>query len=204
MARHPGTRPQPARAASFRRPVAVTSTRPKLSGAVRPGRHGRLMVTAVVARSRVACRDGWQSPCDEPRITCPETRGSSLMTGPLDPVPRCGWPTLTARQPAMAARGVRAQRSRKQRARGIGEVALRWSGSATPPIPSHPWQHADHPDLDAPLHSRIRGGNRAYRQQCARCLRSGVGRACCRSRSPFTLVGMSVRPRTCYARTGEL
>jgi hypothetical protein len=27
--------------------------------------------------SRAARRDGWQSPCDEPRITCPQTRGSS-------------------------------------------------------------------------------------------------------------------------------
>ncbi len=87
VASHPGTRPQPARAASFRRPAAVTSTPPKLSGAVLPGRHGRLMVTAAVAPLRAACRDGWQSPCDEPRITCPETRGSSLMTGPLDLIP---------------------------------------------------------------------------------------------------------------------
>src|SRR5580692_441938 len=60
VARHPGTRPQPARAAGFRPPVAVTSTRPKLSGAVLPGRHGRLVVTAAVAPSRVACRYGWQ------------------------------------------------------------------------------------------------------------------------------------------------
>ena len=50
--------PSPARAASFRPPAAVTSTRPKLSGAVLPGRHGRLVVT--VAPSRVACRYGWQ------------------------------------------------------------------------------------------------------------------------------------------------
>ena len=55
---HPGARPQPARAENFRRPVAVTSTPPTLSGAVRPGRHGGLM---AVAPSRVACRDGWQS-----------------------------------------------------------------------------------------------------------------------------------------------
>jgi hypothetical protein len=28
-----------------------------------------------MAPSPVACRDGWQSPCDEPRITCPENAG---------------------------------------------------------------------------------------------------------------------------------
>jgi hypothetical protein len=82
--RYPGTRSQPARAESFRRPVAVTSTRPELSGAILPGRRGGLMVTAAVAPSRVASRDGWQSPCDEPRITRPETRSTSLMTGPID------------------------------------------------------------------------------------------------------------------------
>ena len=77
VAWHPGTRPQPARA-GFRLPVAVTSTPPKLSGAALPGRHGGLMVAAAVAPSRAACRDGWQSPCDEPRIACPETRAAHL------------------------------------------------------------------------------------------------------------------------------
>ena len=74
-------------AESFRRQVAVTSTRPKLSRAVLPGRLEGLMVTAAAAPSRAACRDGWQSLCDEPPIICPETRGRSLMTGPFDLIP---------------------------------------------------------------------------------------------------------------------
>ena len=69
----------PARAESFRRPVAVTSTPPKLSGAVLPGRQGGLTATAAIAPSRAACRDGWKSPCDEPQITCPEDAGQLIV-----------------------------------------------------------------------------------------------------------------------------
>ena len=74
--------PSPARAESFRRPAAVTSTPPKLSGAVLPGRQGGLTATAAMASSRAACRDGWQPPCDEPQNTCPENAGQLTYDWP--------------------------------------------------------------------------------------------------------------------------
>ena len=66
------------RAESVRRLAAVTSTRPKPSGAIL---RGGLVVTAAVAPSRVACRNGWclQSGCRSARSGRPAPpRGAQI------------------------------------------------------------------------------------------------------------------------------